>query len=87
MASSAAAPLTDWGPSVQAAAVRDRLGRGPVYVSVDIDVLDPPTHRGRHPRSGGMTSRELFGLVRSLKDPRSSRPTWSEVAPAYDHAR
>ncbi len=76
------------GPVGTAAAVRDRLGRGPVYVSVDIDVLDPAHAPGTGtPEAGGMTSRELFGLVRSLKGSEIVSADVVEVAPAYDHAQ
>ena len=64
------------------------MGRGPVYVSIDIDVLDPAHAPGTGtPEAGGMTSRELFGLVRSLKGSEIVSADVVEVAPAYDHAQ
>jgi agmatinase len=71
-----------------AAAVRrmtDRLGDAPVYVSVDIDVLDPAFAPGTGtPEAGGMTSRELLTMLRALK--RLVGADIVEVSPAYDHA-
>ena len=44
-----------------------RVGDAPVYVSVDIDVLDPAHAPGTGtPEAGGLTSRELLALVRGL---------------------
>ena len=47
--------------------MRARLGDAPVYVSVDIDVLDPAHAPGTGtPEAGGMTSRELLHSLRGL---------------------
>lgn len=47
--------------------MRQRLGTGPVYVSVDIDVLDPAHAPGTGtPEAGGLTSRELLLTLRGL---------------------
>jgi agmatinase len=62
-----------------------RLGSGPVYVSVDIDVLDPAFAPGTGtPEAGGMTSRELLTMLRTLTTVVGADIV--EVAPAYDHA-
>jgi agmatinase len=63
----------------------DRLGDGPVYVSVDIDVLDPAFAPGTGtPEAGGMTSRELLAMLRTVSSVVGADIV--EVAPAYDHA-
>jgi len=68
-------------------AMRDRLGPGPVYVSVDIDVLDPAHAPGTGtPEAGGLTSRELLIMLRALADLEVVSADIVEVAPAYDHA-
>ena len=75
--------------SVSAIADRllDRVGDGPVYLSVDIDVLDPAHAPGTGtPEAGGMTSRELLGLIRAFAGTRLVGADVVEVAPAYDHA-
>ena len=67
--------------------VRDRLGDAPVYVSVDIDVLDPAHAPGTGtPEAGGLTSRELLGVLRGLDGLHIVGADVVEVAPAYDHA-
>jgi agmatinase len=65
----------------------DRLGDRPVYVSVDIDVLDPAHAPGTGtPEAGGLTSRELLELLRALPPGNLVGADIVEVAPAYDHA-
>jgi agmatinase len=65
----------------------DRLGGAPVYVSVDIDVLDPAFAPGTGtPEAGGLTSRELLTMLRALGDLDLVSADIVEVAPAYDHA-
>ena len=67
--------------------VRTRLADGPVYVSVDIDVLDPAHAPGTGtPEAGGLTSRELLHTLRSLAGADVVGADVVEVAPAYDHA-
>nr|WP_297429337.1 agmatinase [uncultured Actinotalea sp.] len=67
--------------------VRGRLGTGPVYVSIDIDVLDPAHAPGTGtPEVAGMTTRELFTLLRLLRGLDVVGGDVVEVAPAYDHA-
>ncbi len=58
--------------------MRKRLDGGPVYVSVDIDVLDPAHAPGTGtPEAGGMTSRELLNTLRGWWDSTWSAPTSS----------
>ena len=65
----------------------DRLGDRPVYVSVDIDVLDPAHAPGTGtPEAGGLTSRELLEMIRALPPRNVVGADVVEVAPAYDHA-
>ena len=65
-----------------------RLGDRPVYVSVDIDVLDPAHAPGTGtPEAGGMTSRELLAMLRALRTVNIVGADVVEVAPAYDHAQ
>ncbi len=65
----------------------DRVGDSPVYLSVDIDVLDPAHAPGTGtPEAGGMTSRELLGLLRAFDGVNVVGADVVEVSPAYDHA-
>lgn len=67
--------------------MRARLGYRPVYVSVDIDVLDPAFAPGTGtPESGGLTSRELLMMLRATSSLNVVGADIVEVAPAYDHA-
>ena len=69
------------------ARMRKRLGDAPVYLSVDIDVLDPAAAPGTGtPEAGGMTSRELLNSIRGLQGLNVVGAEIVEVAPAYDHA-
>jgi agmatinase len=69
------------------AAVRERLADAPVYVSVDIDVLDPAHAPGTGtPEAGGLSARELLATLRALADLPIVSADIVEVAPAYDHA-
>ena len=64
-----------------------RAGRT-VYVSIDIDVLDPAFAPGTGtPESGGFTSRELLRIIRALDQVNLIGADIVEVAPAYDHAQ
>jgi agmatinase len=67
--------------------IHQRVGDMPVYVSIDIDVLDPAHAPGTGtPEVGGLSSRELLGMVRGMADLRIVGADVVEVAPAYDHA-
>ncbi len=69
------------------AAMRERLAEGPVYVSVDIDVIDPGMAPGTGtPEAGGLTSRELLATLRGLAGIDVVGADIVEVSPAYDHA-
>lgn len=68
--------------------VRDRIGDRPLYISVDIDILDPAHAPGTGtPEAGGLTSRELLRMLRALTDLDIVGADVVEVAPAYDHAQ
>ncbi len=69
------------------ARMRARLGERPVYVSLDIDVLDPAFAPGTGtPEAGGMSSRELLEVLRGLEGANVVGVDLVEVSPAYDHA-
>jgi agmatinase len=68
-------------------ALRQRIGERPLYISVDIDVLDPAHAPGTGtPEAGGMTSRELLEILRGLAGTNLIGADVVELAPAYDHA-
>jgi agmatinase len=68
--------------------IRARVGERPVYVSVDIDVLDPAFAPGTGtPESGGLLSRELLAVLRSFATLNLVGADVVEVCPPYDHAQ
>ncbi|GGP89482.1 agmatinase [Streptosporangium sandarakinum] len=68
-------------------ALRQRIGDRPLYLSIDIDVLDPAHAPGTGtPEAGGLTSRELLEILRGLAGCNLVGADVVEVAPAYDHA-
>ncbi len=67
--------------------IRARVGDHPVYLSIDIDVLDPAHAPGTGtPEVAGMTSRELVNVLRGFTGLKIVSADIVEVAPAYDHA-
>lgn len=65
----------------------DQVGDRPVYLSIDIDVLDPAFAPATGtPEVGGFSSRELLGILRGLSSLDLVGADIVEVAPAYDHA-
>jgi agmatinase len=67
--------------------VRRRVADVPVYLSIDIDVLDPAFAPGTGtPEMGGLTSRELLKMLRKMTGLNIVGADVVEVAPAYDHA-
>jgi agmatinase len=75
------------GIDAVAGRIRERVGDAPVYVSIDVDALDPAFAPGTGtPEAGGMTSREMLGILRGLRGLDLAGADIVEVAPAYDHA-
>lgn len=67
--------------------IHERVAGHPVYVSIDIDVLDPGFAPGTGtPEAGGLSSRELLALVRGLRSLPIIGADVVEVSPSYDHA-
>ena len=61
------------------------VGDGPVYLSFDIDSLDPAFAPGTGtPEVGGLTTREALDILRGLKGLDIIGGDVVEVAPQYD---
>jgi agmatinase len=82
-----AGDLDDLGTAEVVGRMRERVGDAPVYLSVDIDVLDPAFAPGTGtPEMGGFTSRELLRMLRGLPGEQLVAADVVEVSPAYDTA-
>ncbi len=67
--------------------IKERVGNNPIYLSIDIDVLDPAHAPGTGtPEIAGMSSRELVNVLRGLAGLKIISADVVEVAPAYDQA-
>jgi len=68
-------------------AILQRVGQMPVYLTLDIDCLDPAFAPGTGtPEPGGMTSTQVLTLLEDLAVLNWVGMDCVEVAPAYDHA-
>ncbi len=67
--------------------IRGRVKEAPLYVSLDIDVLDPAFAPATGtPEAGGLSSRELLSLLRTMAGMNLVGADIVEVSPAYDHS-
>ena len=74
-------------PAAIAARIGEIVGDAPVYLSMDIDVLDPAFAPGTGtPEIGGLASWQVQAMVRRLQQLRFVGMDVVEVAPAYDVA-
>jgi agmatinase len=77
--------LASLGPEEYGERVRARVGEGPLFLSFDVDVLDPAFAPGTGtPEAGGLSTREALGYVRALRGLRFSGYDVVEVSPPYD---
>lgn len=80
--------IEEHGVEAGIARILQRIGDKPLYVSIDIDVLDPAHAPGTGtPEAGGLTSRELLRILRALSSQNIVGADVVEVSPAYDHAQ
>jgi agmatinase len=69
------------------AELRERIGARPVYVTFDVDAIDPAFAPGTGtPVPGGLTAREALGLIRGLAGLDVRGADVVEVCPPLDHA-
>jgi guanidinobutyrase len=67
------------------AEIRDQLGAGPVYISFDIDGLDPAFAPGTGtPEVGGLTSAQGLEIIRGCQGLDIIGADLVEVSPPYD---
>jgi guanidinobutyrase / D-arginase len=79
--------IDDRGAPAIAAEIREVVGQAQVYLSFDIDLLDPAFAPATGtPEAGGWSSREAIAVLRGLAGIQLAGADVVEVAPAYDHA-
>ncbi|ORY59225.1 ureohydrolase [Pseudomassariella vexata] len=80
--------MDDFGTAGVIKSIMDTLGtEDPVYLSVDIDVLDPAFAPGTGtPEPGGWTTRELIRVLRGIEGLNLVGADVVEVSPAYQGA-
>jgi agmatinase len=82
-----AAAANDMACADIVAAIKQRVGDMPVYLTFDIDCLDPAYAPGTGtPVVGGMTTDKALKILRGLAGMNIVAADVVEVAPAYDHA-
>jgi agmatinase len=75
------------GPAATAAAIRERVGDRPAFISFDIDVVDPAFAPGTGtPEPGGLSAHDALAIVRRLTGIDFVGFDVVEVIPAYDPA-
>ncbi|MCI3208695.1 agmatinase [Pandoraea capi] len=73
------------GAAAVAALARQVVGDGPVYLSLDVDALDPVYAPGTGtPEVGGLSTREMLALLRALDGVAWAGGDVVEVSPPYD---
>jgi agmatinase len=77
--------LRELGPAGYGDLVRARTGAHPVFLSFDIDVLDPAFAPGTGtPEAGGLTTAEALAFLRALRGIELAGADVVEVSPPYD---
>jgi agmatinase len=73
------------GPGGYSSFVRERIGHRPVFLSFDVDVLDPAFAPGTGtPEVGGLSTAEALAFLRALKGINLVAADVVEVSPSYD---
>jgi agmatinase len=77
--------LRELGPAGYGDLVRERTGTRPVFLSFDIDVLDPAFAPGTGtPEVGGLSTAEALAFLRALRGIELAGADVVEVSPPYD---
>jgi len=78
--------LRELGPQRYGELVREKVGDRPVFMSFDIDFLDPAFAPGTGtPEAGGFSTAEALAFVRALQGIRLEGCDVVEVSPPYDN--
>ena len=77
--------LRELGPAGYGVLVRERVGTRPVFLSFDVDVLDPAFAPGTGtPEVGGLATAEALSFLRALRGIELVGADVVEVSPPYD---
>jgi len=75
------------GTEAAITAIRQRVGERPVYLTFDVDCLDPAYAPGTGtPVCGGLSTLQALEILGGLRGINLVGMDLVEVAPAYDHA-
>ncbi len=81
------AEVNDFDVETIVGKIKQRVGDLPIYLTFDIDCLDPAFAPGTGtPVCGGMSTDKALKIIRGLKDLPIIGMDVVEVAPAYDHS-
>lgn len=79
--------LVDWTVEQIAQAIHARIGSAPVYITFDVDGVDPAFAPGTGtPEIGGFTSQQMMALLHRLRGLNIVGADIVEVSPAYDNS-
>lgn len=79
--------IVDWKVDEIAAAIHARVGDAPVYITFDVDGVDPAFAPGTGtPEIGGFTSQQIMALLHRMRGLNIIGADIVEVSPAYDTA-
>lgn len=78
--------IVDWTVEQIAAAIHARIGNTPVYITFDVDGVDPAFAPGTGtPEIGGFTSQQMMALLHRLRGLNIIGADIVEVSPSYDN--
>lgn len=79
--------IVDWTVEQIAQVIHARIGNAPVYITFDVDGLDPAFAPGTGtPEIGGFTSQQMMALLHRLRGLNLVGADIVEVSPAYDNS-
>lgn len=79
--------IVDWRVDDIAAAIHHKIGKAPLYITFDVDGVDPAFAPGTGtPEIGGFTSQQMMALLHRLRGLNIIGADIVEVSPSYDSA-
>ncbi len=79
--------IVDWKVDEIAQAIHNKIGNAPLYITFDVDGVDPAFAPGTGtPEIGGFTSQQMMALLHRLRGLNIIGADIVEVSPSYDNA-